>query len=153
MYRENENSTRHYSDEYEQQIINRQRTRAALRRKKIQRQRRIFFGVIITLILALIIVVCVIIFKPRDTGLDLLTGVWKYDEYTQYEFDGSGNGCMCLDTVHYEYTYSVSGDKVKLDFKDDAVHDCTYSFTIKEDNLTLVGEDGTVGGTYNLTKQ
>lgn len=151
MYKENENNARHYR--YEQKILNRQRTSAALRKKKIQTQRRRFFGAIIILILALIIVLCVIIFKPKNMGLDLLTGVWKYDEYTQYEFDGSGNGCMRLDTVHYEYTYSVSDNKVKLDFKDDAVHDCTYSFTINEENLTLVGEDGTVGGTYNLIKQ
>ena len=154
MYRENENSTRQYSDEYEQQIINRQRTRAAMRRKRIQRQRRILFTSILILVITLIIILCFVIFKPKtNKNFGELNGVWKYDEYTQYEFNKNGEGCMCLDEVRYKYTYSISGDKLTLDFADDAVHDCTYSYAVNENKLTLVGEDGTVGGTYKLIKQ
>ena len=40
-----------------------------------------------------------------------------------------------------------------LDFEDEAVHDCTYTFTLNENELTIKGEDGTVGGTYRLTKE
>lgn len=154
MYNEKDKVTNRYTNEYEQQIINRQKSRAAMRRKRIQRQRRILLATILILVVTLIIILCFIIFKPKtNKNFSELNGVWKYDEYTQYEFNENGEGCMCLDEVHYKYTYSVSGNKVTLDFADDAVHDCTYSYTVNENKLTLIGEDGTVGGTYNLTKQ
>lgn len=80
-------------------------------------------------------------------------GTWKYDEYTQYEFDGNGNGCMCLEDLHYEYTYIVRENELKLNFKDDSVRDCTYTFLIKDNTLTITGGEGTVGGLYELYKQ
>lgn len=63
---------------------------------------------------------------------------------------------MCLDEEnHFEFTYSVDGDTVKLDFVLDYVTDCEYAFTVDGDNLTFVGGNGTAdpGKVYELTKQ
>lgn len=81
-----------------------------------------------------------------------LQGQWVYDEYTQYEFDGNGKGCMCLEDLHYAYTYTVDKNELYLDFEDDSLHDCAYTFTLNENKLVLVGGEGTVGGTYELYK-
>ncbi len=63
---------------------------------------------------------------------------------------------MCLDEEnHFEFTYSVDGDTVKLDFVLDYVTDCEYTFTVDSDSLTFVGGNGTAdpGKVYELTKQ
>lgn len=106
-------------------------------------------------IFILLIVCIVLICKSCTDNHDLTTlqGAWHYDEYTEYEFDGKGNGCMCLDEEnHFEFTYSVEGDTVKLDFVLDYVTDCEYTFAVEGDTLTLIGGEGTVGGTYELAK-
>lgn len=84
--------------------------------------------------------------------LQYFQGIWKYDEYTKYEFDGNGNGngCMYLEDLHYEYTYTVSNNELRLDFVDDSVRDRTYTFSIDRNTLTITGGEGTVGGTYKL---
>ncbi len=152
MYKDNENAVNRYGSEYEQQIISRQRTRAAMRRKRQQRQRRILLAVVIAVIIIIISIVCFAL-KPNSENSNILNGVWKYDEYTKYEFKENGIGCMCLDNLHYKYTYKIDNNKLMLDFEDEAVHDCTYIFALNENELTIKGEDGTVGGTYRLTKE
>lgn len=67
-----------------------------------------------------------------------------------------GNGCMCIDkTNHYEFTYDIDGDTLKVDYALDYVTDCEYAYTVDGDKLTLVGGNGTVepGKVYELTKQ
>lgn len=62
---------------------------------------------------------------------------------------------MCLDEEnHFEFTYSVDGDTVKLDFVLDYVTDCEYTFTVDGDSLTFIGGNGTAepGKEYKLTK-
>lgn len=127
------------------------------RRVAIRRRRRNQMILIMTaFVLIFGIIIGIVIFKNRSNSKDKLMqfqGTWKYDEYTQYEFDGNGNGCMCPEDLHYEYTYTVKDDMLKLDFKDDSVHDCTYTFQITDNTLTMVGGEGTVGGSYELHKQ
>lgn len=84
-----------------------------------------------------------------------LGGVWYYDAYTEYEFDGNGNGCMCIDeTNHYEFKYTVKGDTLKIDYVPDYVGDCEYTFKLQGDKLTLIGGKGTAepGREYNLER-
>lgn len=83
----------------------------------------------------------------------MLNGTFVYDEYTEYEFDGKGSGCMYLENSSYPFGYAISGEKLKLDFEDTAVHDCEYIFTISQNELTIVGGEGTTGGTYTLTRK
>lgn len=89
----------------------------------------------------------------KNQLLKQVEGTWVYDQYTQYEFDGKGNGCMCLEEYHYEYTYSIKDDVLSIDFKDESVHDCTYTFSLENATLTIIGGEGTTGGTYKLKRQ
>ena len=66
--------------------------RMSAKRRKT-RQRRIV--VLATAVLAIAILAIVLICKGCSDGkndLSALSGVWHYDQYTEYEFDGKGNG-------------------------------------------------------------
>ena len=59
---------------------------------------------------------------------------------------------MVLHAVSYDFTYTIDGNKLIIDYLNESVHDSTYEFTVDGDTLTLVGGEGTIGGTYELTK-
>ena len=128
-------------------------------RAKRRKARRRKIAVVSALALAVLVLVIVLICKGCAGGkkdLSVLQGTWYYDQYTEYEFDGKGNGCMCIDkTNHYEFTYDIDGDTLKVDYALDYVTDCEYAFTVERDKLTLVGGNGTAepGKVYALTKQ
>lgn len=106
--------------------------------------------------LVFIIVAIYIIYTKENIALAELAGVWHYDQYTEYEFDGKSNGCLCLDgSNHFEFTYKVENDILYLDFVLDYVTDCQYSYTVVGDKLTLIGGEGTaeLGKVYELQKQ
>ena len=84
---------------------------------------------------------------------EVVAGTWKYDDYMSFEFDGKKKGYMYLGDLEYDYTYKVRRNKLKLDFTDEAVEDCVYKFDIIENTLTLVGGEGTTGGTYQLQRK
>ena len=125
-------------------------------RKRRQKKRRIavISAVMVLLLILVIVLICKGCFGNHD--LTALQGTWRYDQYTEYEFDGKGNGCMCLDEEnHFEFAYSVDGNTVKLDFVLDYVTDCEYTFTASGNTLTLIGGKDTAepGKEYKLTKQ
>lgn len=60
---------------------------------------------------------------------------------------------MRLEELRYDYKYKIKGDKLNIDFKDDAIKDCSYTFQIDDNKLMLTGGEGTVGGTYDLHRQ
>jgi hypothetical protein len=130
------------------------RKRIAARKRRMRRIRAAVIGI---LFLASLVIIILLICRGCGSKdkLSELTGSWKYDEYTVYEFDGKGSGCMCLDgNTHYEFTYSIDGDLLKLDFALDYVTDCEYTFKVDKENLTLVGGNGTStpGQEYTLIK-
>lgn len=111
-----------------------------------------------TVILILIVVAALLLTGCSGSKGDLtaLEGTWRYAEHTEYEFDGKGGGCMCIDEKdHYEFTYDITGDAVSIDFKSDNVVDCQYTFSVDSDKLTLTGGEGTAqpGAVYELTKE
>lgn len=124
-------------------------------RKRRARQRGIV--IVSAIVLALLILVIVWICKgcsSNDMNTELV-GVWKYDQYTEYEFKDTNSGCMCLDNnTHYEFAYSIKDNILHIDFALDYVTDCQYTYTLEGDKLTLVGGEGTaeVGKVYSLTK-
>lgn len=126
--------------------------------KKRRRNYKRKIILISALALALAIFVVMMLFKGcgNDKNINTeLTGVWYYDQYTEYEFDSEGNGCMRLDgNNHFEFTYKTEDDTLYLDFVLDHVTDCQYTYTVDSDKLTLVGGEGTatVGKVYELTK-
>lgn len=109
-------------------------------RKRRQKKRRI---AIISSLAAILLIVCIVLICKSCTGnhdLAALQGVWHYDEYTEYEFDGKATAvCILTNENHFEFTYSVDGDTVKLDFVLDYVTDCEYTFTVDGDKLTFIG--------------
>ena len=128
--------------------------KAAIKRRKRQRT------VIASLLALIFIVIFIVLICKGCAGgkkdLSVLQGTWHYDQYTEYEFDGKGNGCMCIDkTNHYEFTYDIDGDTLKVDYALDYVTDCEYTYTVDGEKLTLVGGNGTAepGKAYELTKQ
>ena len=129
--------------------------RMSAKRRKTRQRRIALFAVAV---LAIVILIIVSFCKGCSNGkedLSALSGVWHYDQYTEYEFDGEGKGCMCLDgNSHYEFTYTVKEGSLKLDFQLDYVTDCEYTYTVDGNKLTLVGGKGTaeVGKVYELTK-
>ena len=147
MSKNNEFSERtsSHDDEYK----NHRRRRKQLRQKRKENK--------ILLLLAAVVVVTVIILLsvllPGDNKNNVLVGTWKYDQYTEYEFFKDGTGCLCVDDVHYEYKYKISGDKLTLDFSENVVRDCEYKFVVENNKLTLIGGKGTDNGTYKLTSK
>ena len=93
------------------------------------------------------------IFGVIGSHPEVMDGTWVYDNYMSFEFDGKKNGYMHLGDLEYDYSYKVRGNKLKLDFTDEAVEDCVYKFSINKNNLTLVGGEGTTGGTYELQRK
>lgn len=128
-------------------------------RRKTRKRKTCQRGVVIisAIVLALLILVIVLIGKGcsnNNTNTELV-GVWKYDQYTEYEFKDSTSGCMCLDNnTHYKFTYSIKDNILHIDFVLDYVTDCQYTYTLEGDKLILVGGEGTaeVGKVYSLMK-
>lgn len=118
--------------------------------KKLTSDRKKKLIVKLSLILILVVVFLLIICLPKK---DLsIVGTWQYNEYTQYEFYEDGKGCLNVDDVRYEYVYKATGRTLKVDFTQNIVRDCEYSYSISGSTLTLIGGEGTDGGTYTLTK-
>ena len=124
---------------------------------KKRKARQCKIAVVSALALVVLVLVIVLICKSCAGGSNDnadLSGVWHYDQYTEYEFDGEGKGCMCLDSSnHFEFTYKAEDGTLYLDFALDYVTDCQYTYTVAGDKLTLIGGKGTaeVGKVYELT--
>ncbi len=122
-------------------------------RKPAKRKNRQIILVVCLAVILLVVVVAAILLLSGSKVNSELVGKWRYNEYTAYEFYDNGKGCLCLDDVHYEYTFKVSSNKLTLDFSEDIVRDCEYTFHVDGDALTIVGGEGTDQGTYTLKKE
>lgn len=123
---------------------------ARRRPKKKKRKNILIFSSLFAVVLVITIGIAIFFMINKTSPI---LGTWVYDEYTQYVFEKNGNGCLEVDDVHYEYTYKVSDDKLSLDFSEEVVRDCEYTYIIEKNTLTLVGGKNTDGGTYKLTKK
>lgn len=121
------------------------------RKKRRQRQRYCLFG---STILLLIVVIIAIVFlvKGCSAKTDSLAGTWNLDGTTTYEFDGNGTGAMVLPSISYDFTYMINGDRLVIDFANEILQDSTYTFLVEDGTLTMIGGEGTIGGTYELNK-
>ena len=122
------------------------------RRKKRQQRLMIQRGIVGLVALGILILIIVLICKGCSGGSDVLAGKWDVDGTTFYEFDGDGKGALILPSKTYDFTYKIDNDQIHIDYKNESVHDGSYTFTVVNDKLTLVGGAGTIGGTYELTK-
>lgn len=117
-----------------------------------QRKRLIKLIVCLAAVLVVIVVACIFMFSGSRINSELI-GKWRYNEFVAYEFYDDGKGCLCLDDVHYEYTFKTTFNKLTLDFSEDVVRDCAYTFSVDGDELTIVGGKGTDNGTYSLKRE
>ena len=94
-----------------------------------------------------------LIVKGCSGGTDVLKGKWDLDGTTAYEFGGDGNGALILPNVTYEFSYDIKKDQISIDYENESVRDGTYTFTVEDNTLTLIGGEGTaeVGKVYELT--
>lgn len=122
------------------------------RKRKRHRQIMIQRGVLTGAVLAILILIIVLIVKGCSGGTDALAGKWNFDGSTYYEFDGDGAGTMILPNTTYEFSYKLKDDQLKIDYKDSSLTDGTYTFIVEDSKLTLIGGEGTVGGTYELIR-
>lgn len=141
MPRRDSSRNGHYAGRYSKQ---------APARRKRRKVKPLFIAVITLAAILIALIIFLIVGSNRQDNA--LVGTWKYDQYTEYEFYDNGKGCLCVDDVHYEYKYTITGDKLKLDFTEDIVRDCEYTFVVENNSLTLVGGAGTDKGTYGLEK-
>ena len=105
-------------------------------------------AIIITVAAAVILIIAQFGKKSNE-----LVGTWRYDEHTQYVFEKDGTGKLLADDVTYSYAYTVKGKKLILDFTEDIVRDCDYTFSVNGTALTLIGGTGTDGGSYKLNNE
>lgn len=130
--------------------ISQRNSMGSKRHKKGHRKNIIIVSIFIaTIILAALVLIALP--KFHSASYDI-RGIWIYDQYTYYEFDGQGNGCLQLETERYEYTYKILGTKLYIDFANVEIRDCTYDFSIQNDELLITGKEGTIGGQYKLIK-
>lgn len=99
--------------------------------------------------IAIIAIAIINFLKPTDA----LQGTFVYSESVKYEFSGKGNGAMYDNETKYSYSYSIEENTLKLDFKDESIRDASYTFSIENDTLTLIGGEGTMGGEYILERK
>ena len=104
------------------------------------------------LALLFVVLIIVLICKGCSGRIDALAGKWDFDGTTAYEFDGKGSGAMLLTLADYDFTYEIKDNQLYIDFVNESAHDATYEFSVKGDTLILIGGEGTIGGTYELTK-
>ena len=86
-----------------------------------------------------------------------IKGTYLYGDSTEYQFDGKQNGCMCVfvdgEEYHFDYTYKTEDKRLYIDFENEAVTDITYEYSLDGDKLTLIGKEGSAGGSYELIKK
>jgi len=85
---------------------------------------------------------------------DVLKGTWNLDGTTVYQFDGSGKGNMILPSNTYSFEYTITKDKnmVSIDFEDNRVTDCIYTYKVNKNKLVLSGSEGEESFSYEFTK-
>lgn len=121
--------------------------------KYIRQERNLLVGIIIAIVI-LVTIVIALRYNHAMTDPQIIKGTWKYTEYMSFDFGGDGYGHLYLGDIVYDFEYSVKNKEVKLDFENDAVSDCTYEFSIKQENiLVLVGINGAESETYELQRK
>ena len=120
------------------------------RRRKRKSGKWIAWVVLLGAIVSVAVICTVLHFSRNENPL---VGTWVYDEHTQYVFETNSRGKLLADDVSYAYIYRINGDKLILDFTENVVRDCEYTFSVDGAKLTLKGGTGTDGGTYSLNKK
>ncbi len=121
--------------------------------KAQRRQRRIFISVTAAIAVALIVGIALLFRSCTANKIpNELLGTWRLDSGAVYTFEKNGTGTLNAGSTDYTFTYTVKKDELSIDFTVDSLTDGKYTFSVDGDTITMVGGEGTVGGTYLLTK-
>ena len=83
---------------------------------------------------------------------EVIVGTWSADERTSLKFMDNGNGALILADKEYAFTYKIKDDQLSLNFSSSRANDGTYTASVSEDTLELIGGKGTIGGNFELSK-
>ena len=78
-----------------------------------------------------------------------VSGLWRLDQITLYEFDGYGRGIMHTAVDDYSFAYSAQDGVMEIDFDVDNGRDIEYHYVISGDSMTLTSGDAS----YKFTKE
>ena len=73
---------------------------------------------------------------------DALSGIWSMDDVTVYVFNGKGHGKLSLPLNTYEFDYVLEENSILIDFDDPDAIDRSYLYSVSDDELTLIADDG-----------
>ena len=94
-------------------------------------------------------------FTEKENDADIaekIIGSWDLDGYTGFKFDSDNNGKLIAGENTYIFKYTITDNMLKLNFESSKASDCTYIVSISDDVLHLEGEEGSIGGTFELAK-
>ena len=75
--------------------------------------------------------------------------VTKEEPYERWEFDMENDNMK----GHWTGVFMQKNGQTEIDFTEDVIRDCDYTFSVDGTELTLKGGTGTDGGTYTLNKK
>ena len=127
------------------------RSRSSGRKCRCKSTSRIY-PVLVGILAVLIIVAVILIVKGCSGPSGSLEGRWDLDGATVYEFKADGKGALILTTMTFEFTYTVDGNNVSIDFADDRASDAKYEFVIDNDLLMLTGGPADSHGQHILKR-
>ena len=78
-----------------------------------------------------------------------VSGLWRLDQITLYEFDGYGRGIMHTAVDDYSFAYSAQDGVLEIDFDVDNGRDIEYHYVISGDTMTLTNGESS----YKFTKE
>lgn len=118
----------------------RDRTRSTRRRsRRPDLRNQPWLAVALVVLLAVLLVAALVIGLKGCSSTPSIEGRWDLDGATVYEFYPEGKGALVLTTMKFEFTYTIDGDKVSIDFADERASDAAYEFAVEDDLLMLTG--------------
>ena len=90
--------------------------------------------------------------KSEDKLASGIIGTWSVDDSTGLSFGENNKGKLIIPDEEYAFSYKLDGDQLTLDFVSSKATDGTYTASLSGDTLTLIGGKGTIGGTFELSR-
>lgn len=71
---------------------------------------------------------------PTDSSI---VGKWAFDDITYYEFLGDGNGKTCVTGAEHPFRYTVTDDRLDIDYTEPERSDKSYTIVLTKNSMTL----------------
>ena len=90
--------------------------------------------------------------KAEDELASGIIGTWSVDDSTGLSFGENNKGKLIIPDEEYAFSYKLDKDQLSLDFVSSKATNGTYTASLSGDTLTLIGGKGTIGGTFELSR-